>query len=1362
MRTGYTQLLAVLVASFATAATAEPLARDAVPEPLAPWVDWVLRGHEEKACPVLEGAGNRHVCVWPSQLDLEFGQRQGAFTQRWLLHSEASVPLPGDGRRWPQKVSANGVPVPVVAQGGRPSVRLAPGQHTLRGTFLWDALPELLQVPPETGIVQLRLFGEVVPFPKRDAKGRLWLQKRADGDAAGGEQRLEVKVHRRLADDVPLRLETRLELNVAGRSREVVLGRALPDGFVPLSLSSPLPARLDPDGRLRVQVRPGRWQLALVARDTARAEAIALPEPGGTWDSSEEWVFEARPQLRLVTLEDGVSVDPSQTTLPQEWRNLPAYQMEPGRALRLVEKRRGDSDPAPDQLSLSRVLWLDFDGGGYTVTDNVVGVVRRSTRLEMAPGTELGRVAVGGRDQVITRLEGSPLTGVELPQGQLQLAADSRIAAGATLSAVGWAHDFQSLDGRLHLPPGWRLVHAAGVDRAATTWIERWTLLDLFAVLILAAAFFRLWGPRWGALALVALALTWTESGAPHWAWATVLAGEALLRVLSPGRFPRFALGARLVRGAALVVLVLLAIPFAVAQVRAGLSPTLEQPYRAVETATVSDAQMANRGLEPAAPLEMKRDASEVRAKRASESFVGGLSSSLEYESGRGGYEPDPTARITTGPGLPAWQWTSVRLEWSGPVQRQQQLRLLLLPPFGNRVLAFVRVALLAVLLLCVIGAASGGSGGWLRRFSHAGATAALLAFALGAPQAAHADIPSQELLDELRQRLLEQPECRPSCAASSRLSLDVTPDALRARIQVDVQGQTAVPLPGGARSWSPERVAIDGEPATGLLRSSDGTLWVQLAPGRHQLVVEGTLPDRDSVELPLPLLPRRVEVAASGWTVHGVHEDGVAEANLQLSRIRAASAAEAERAVEPGELPPFVSVVRHLQLGLEWRTHTTVLRQSPANTALLLEVPLLEGESITTAGIRAENGSALVSMAPGVTRIVWASLLTQAPALSLKAPEDAALAEEWRLDVSPVWHVTAEGIPPVHQASPQGARIRTWRPWPGEELALAVARPAGVEGATATIDASELELAPGLRATDANLTVRLRSSRGGPHPITLPEGAELQRVSIDGAVQPIRQEGREVRIPLRPGQQNLELVWREPRGARTPIFRGSEVDLGMPSVNARIAVKPSPGRWTLSLGGPPLGPAVMFWPLLAVFAALAYALGRFCAATQWTPLRFHHWLLLSIGLTQVPVPLAALVVAWLLALGWRARHGLEVPGLWFDLVQVLLAGFSLLALMILSFAIQQGLLGQPEMQIAGNGSHAGYLRWYQDRAAARLPQPWLLSVPLFVYRLAMLAWALWLALSLVRWLRWAWACFSEGELWRARRRVAASPDAGA
>jgi hypothetical protein len=34
-----------------------------------------------------------------------------------------------------------------------------------------------------------------------------------------------------------------------------------------------------------------------------------------------------------------------------------------------------------------------------------------------------------------------------------------------------------------------------------------------------------------------------------------------------------------------------------------------------------------------------------------------------------------------------------------------------------------------------------------------------------------------------------------------------------------------------------------------------------------------------------------------------------------------------------------------------------------------------------------------------------------------------------------------------------------------------------------------------------------------------------------------------------------------------------------------------------------------------------------------------------------------------------------------------------------------------------------------------------------------MLAWALWLANSLLNWLRWGWGCFSAGGLWRKSPR---------
>ena len=76
---------------------------------------------------------------------------------------------------------------------------------------------------------------------------------------------------RLLDDDLPALLTTQLELSVAGEAREIRLPGALPPGFVPSAIDGALAARLDPDGTLRVQVRPGAF------RPDARG---ARPEPG--------------------------------------------------------------------------------------------------------------------------------------------------------------------------------------------------------------------------------------------------------------------------------------------------------------------------------------------------------------------------------------------------------------------------------------------------------------------------------------------------------------------------------------------------------------------------------------------------------------------------------------------------------------------------------------------------------------------------------------------------------------------------------------------------------------------------------------------------------------------------------------------------------------------------------------------------------------------------------------------------------------------------------------------------------------------------------------------------------------------------
>jgi hypothetical protein len=48
--------------------------------------------------------------------------------------------------------------------------------------------------------------------------------------------------------------------------------------------------------------------------------------------------------------------------------------------------------------------------------------------------------------------------------------------------------------------------------------------------------------------------------------------------------------------------------------------------------------------------------------------------------------------------------------------------------------------------------------------------------------------------------------------------------------------------------------------------------------------------------------------------------------------------------------------------------------------------------------------------------------------------------------------------------------------------------------------------------------------------------------------------------------------------------------------------------------------------------------------------------------------------------------------------------------------------------------------------------------VPMWVYRIAMLAWALWLAMAVLRWMKWALRAWTAGGWWRPLRKPRAVP----
>ena len=232
--------------------------------------------------------------------------------------------------------------------------------------------------------------------------------------------------------------------------------------------------------------------------------------------------------------------------------------------------RRGEAEPPPDALTLTRELWLDPDGRAASVRDHFGGTLRATTRLDLLPPGTLGRIAVSGQDQLVTAHPVTKASGVELRSSALQLEADSRLAVTGSIPAVGWTTGVEQLQATLRVPPGWSLLGATGVDRLPGTWTSRWTLLGFFFVLIVTLAVHRLFGLRPALVALAALVFLYGEPGAPSAVWLSLVAAIALQRVAPAGRIQHLARLWFLASAAALVVVV---VPFARDQVKDALFP---------------------------------------------------------------------------------------------------------------------------------------------------------------------------------------------------------------------------------------------------------------------------------------------------------------------------------------------------------------------------------------------------------------------------------------------------------------------------------------------------------------------------------------------------------------------------------------------------------------------------------------------------------------------------------------------------------------------------------------------------------------------------------------------------------------------
>jgi hypothetical protein len=1317
----------------------------------------------------------------------------GSFSLSVMAFHETWIPLPGSSEVWPQDVQAGGRPIVVVERDGVPSVRVVAGDTRLEGRYRWTELPQNLRIPASLGILTLSRDGKVVENPAWDAQGLLWLRR--DGTTETTERNfLGVKLFSVLEDGIPLWWRQEVELTVAGKSREEDLGTLLPEGWKLSAIQSPIPVSVDDLGHAKAQVRAGTWTFRLDAFRLDNPREIQFARGTRKPVADELVAFRARPDFRVMEFVGPPAIDPSQSYFPKAWQGLPVYRWDVATSLKLVERMRGMGTQKPAGLSIVRELWLDEGGQGLTFQDHISGQMQQVWRLDAAEGQELGSVRSGGEGQLITRNPENGAIGVELRSRNVDVEAIGRLSRPTSLPATGWRSDAESVRVQLNLPPGWRLFALFGADWVHGDWLTAWTLLDLFLLLIFTLAVFRIRGWATALLAFVAFGLSYHEHGAPKFLWLILLVPIALEPHIPQG------LGRRLLRIAQVLsvgTLLFFLVPFLTRQIQQALYPQLERtevtptpiPGETVDglnaAAVSNNAELPRRAGGLSKEL-IQRYGMTTTASSLSDSPAAPAQSLAAFENLR----QDVKARIQTGPGLPEWTWRSVSFGWNGPVQGSQRLHPVLIPQSIERLLTLLRTVLLLALGATLLRQGRSGRSEsrttnppfpmdtmattaatttaitaalWLAStlFTGTSLQAAEAPVRVNPPSRAPVQAPIQQLaaapvaapttpagipdattLETLRRRLLEKSDAFPNAASISAVAMKLSGQQLLMDVEVHCAAETAVPLPGRLPAYSPLSVVVNGR-WDAALRRDDGYLWTVLPPGVHRVRVEALLSNTGDWEWSYLLKPRQVSIDAPDWTVVGVRADGVPEQQIFFSPKQKVAAAAAT--YDRQDLQPIVAVERRLELGLQWQLRTVIQRLSPVGKAVSMRIPLLPGENVLSQGRVVQDGGMEVRLGAQDTAFSWNSSLAPVETLTLTTRPTDTWIERWHLVASPVWNVSLSGLAPVFESGNTQLEP-VWQPWPGETVNLKVHRPEGIAGATVTLNRAIHEVTLGQRQRLSTLHLSIRCSLGEDFLIELPAEADITRLTHFGQEIPVRREGSKLVIPLRPGEQLLSVGWKENRPLGFQANNGA-VRLPVESANIQSSLGVGEDRWVLWASGPRRGPAVRFWVILLTSLLTALALGRI----PKSPLRSLQWMLLMIGLTQVPLWAAFTVIGWFFLLQWRGHERFQtLPWMEYNASQVGLVALTATALGILLFAVSAGLLGNPKMFILGNGSTSTLLRWFQARSeGTSLPMCSCVSVSIWWYRFVMLLWALWLAISVLGWLGSAWKSFASGGFFR-------------
>ena len=1301
-----------------------------VPEELEGWREWVLHDRPYIDCPWFANVKERAGCVWLSSVEISVtrGESRGGATFVIVadVFGKTNVRMPHAEGYLPQEVTVNGTTMPLVSTPGGPALPLKSDRYRIEGKLSWPIVlePAFLEVP-ESAFLHLEIDGATAQNVRLD-DGMLWLRSRRQEDSA---DTLNIKVFRYLEDGIPLMLTTELRLTAEGQNRTFDLGKVLPDSFVVTSIDSTTPFRIDDDGTASVQLTRGTSYIEFSARSVENVEVFDYHKANEHWPEVEYWGWSPKRDIRLVRVEGPPSLDLGQIDYPFQVSDSAGFVLSEDVSMRLIEEQRGNLNPYPARFDVEREMWLSFDGNSFIVRDEIQSDTDSETAIVV--NYVPGKIEVNSDPRLVTYSDPDNLIdpGVNLSDRTSEIHAVSLLDNANPIHAVGWKIDADSLKATLNVPPGWRLLWSRGVDRVTDSWLSSWSIWDIFLAALLIGLVFRVGGPIWAGVVAIAVVISYQEHAVTTIGFLVLAAIAALVRIIDHEGLRRFLLG---VHWVLVVPIAIACIFYSTYAARQAIYPQLERQAFPTydEQYAISDERVANRlrsKMEEGSAISRSDfKEKEVVVMMAAGAFVPRPEWEIQFTG----------VQIPTGPGIPTWDWREIALDWSGPVSQEQTISLTFLPPWLFRILSLASAALTMLVLLFFV----------LRNVPPAAKIPPLLralvpglGLLLFVPYDASAEVPQRYVLDELERRLLAPPSCVPECFYYESALVDIEPDKLQTEMIVHVAAEVAVPVPESIGTWTHDRVSVNDSNVP--LARVEGRMFVLLGEGVHTVRTRASIGDFSRIDISYQKVPGFLRYDIEGWRRQGV-DDSARSTTHTFIRIDDTDSEDTITLLQD-PVEPYVRVTRVLRFVFDPIVETIVTRVTPKSGPFSVVIPLLEGETMIGDFFSVENRKVTVAFPTDGDRAVWRTRLDPTGDITLTAPPIGTRQEIWRLAGSDFWHYDYAGLMPVKSAN----RGTTFYPRSDETLQVSLTRPKPVGGDWITVQEADLAVEVGNRSTNAELSLMIEASQADEFDLQLPEGARVTSIRSKGDDIPVPATG-EVKLPLSAGSNAVSVSWLMDEGASW-LFKTPRVQLQQHARNIDIHVAFPESRWTLLLGGPLRGAAVLFWGIAIVVLVLAVALSRLDEFPISTPAA----VLLTLGASVANLWALLFAGAWFIAIWWRNRNdfgGVESPYYAFGQLVFLLV--SALAVGVLVATVPVALLGQPDMLIAGYGSNALNYFWYADYSTITLPTAWVVSLPHWVYLMTMFAWSFWLAIAIVNWVRLAWQAVSRPQFWPPRK----------